>query len=150
MIQSFSREVKLSAEVERTWGVVSTFTEVLSWFSIVGSATEIEPARRYSAVLTDRVGPFRLHADLNIDLAIDESRHAIHAQGRGEDRQMGSRIALEVDLRLAPLEGGTALEVLGTYEITGRPATLGAATIVKKADRALEEFVSAAHARLAA
>jgi uncharacterized protein len=150
MIQSFARTVVLPAQVDRTWQVVGAFAEVLSWFSIVADATEIEPSRRYAAVLADRIGPFRLRADLNIDIAMDEARRTIRAQGSGEDRQIGSRIAINVELQLSAVKGDTQLDVRGTYEITGRPATLGAASIIKKAERALDEFASTARTRLAA
>src|SRR5690606_8752115 len=105
-----------------------------------------EPLAAYDAVLQDRVGPFRLRADLAITVteATEPTRLAIAAAG--EDRQVRSRIAVDASLALSPADsgGGTRLHLEGSYEVTGRVATLGASTINSKARKLVDEFCTRA------
>ena len=140
MRQEFGERVRLAAGREAVWETIGDIPTVLSWISIVGSAEEVEPDSRYRAVLEDRLGPFRLRADLDIDVTEREPARRIRARADGEDRQIGSRLIIEVELALEEDDGGTAVDVHGSYEVTGRPASLGASSIRKKASKILAEF----------
>ena len=140
MRQEFSELVIVEGTPEAAWAVVGDITTVLSWISIVGEADCVEPGRRYGAVLEDRLGPFKLRADLAIDVAAEASARRIVARAEGEDRQIGSRLTVDVELEVGERDGGTAIAVTGAYEVTGRPASLGAGSIRKKASKVLDEF----------
>ena len=138
--EDFQRELTLAAPPEELWSTITDVPKLVGWISSVEDAKEIEPLQRYSAVLMDRMGMFSLRADLDIRVVdYDEPTH-VQATAEGEDRQMGSRITVEVDLRMSSQGDGTTLAVAGTYEVTGRVATLGGSTIRRKADKILEEF----------
>ena len=145
MRQEFTERVEVARPPDQTWPVVGDIPTVLSWISIVGDVRELEPDRRYEAVLVDRLGPFKLRADLEIDVLEREAERVVRARADGEDRQIGSRLVVDVALQLEPSAAGTVLSVTGAYEVTGRPASLGAASIRKKAGKILDEFF--AHAR---
>jgi carbon monoxide dehydrogenase subunit G len=147
--QEFQETVRLTAGRDAVWRTVSDIPTVLSWISIVGTADEIEPDRRYRAVLEDRLGPFRMRADLDIGVAERVDGTSIHARGDGEDRQIGSRLIVDVKLALAEEGDITVVDVRGSYEVTGRPAALGASSIRKKASKILSEFFSSAERELA-
>lgn len=149
MRQEFQETVRFAGDRDTVWRIVSDIPTVLSWISIVGAAEEIEPGRRYRAVLEDRLGPFRLRADLDIGVAERVEGSSIHAGGDGEDRQIGSRLIVDVTLALAEEGDATVVDVRGSYEVTGRPATLGAGSIRKKAAKILSEFFSSAERALA-
>jgi carbon monoxide dehydrogenase subunit G len=139
VFQEFARTIRLDARPDAVRASVLDVRRVASWLSIVREVRDVEPPRRYAALLEDRMGPFALRADL--DVAVDASDPgALHVSASGEDRQVASRITATIDLELAPQDGGTLLAVKGRYEITGRVATLGAGAIRKKGDRLLEEF----------
>jgi carbon monoxide dehydrogenase subunit G len=106
--------------------------------------TEVEPGERYTVLLEDKLGPFKLRADVDVSVQERVEGERIRARGDGEDRQIGSRLTIEVALDLASAEDGTAIEVRGSYEVTGRPASLGAASIRKKAQKILAEFFARA------
>ncbi len=140
MFQDVSRTVHVAAPAERTWSVILDFPRVVSWLRIVRDLREVEPLRRYTTVLEDRVGPFALRADLAIDVAADEAARHLRVSGSGEDRQVASRIRGALDLAIVARDGGSDVTVTGRYEITGRIATLGAGAIRKKGDKVLEDF----------
>ncbi len=149
MRQEFQEIVRLASGREPVWATVSDIPTVLSWISIVGEAEEVEPERRYRALLEDRIGPFKLRADLDIEVGERVAGEVIRARGDGEDRQIGSRLIIDVTLALSEDGDGTTVDVRGSYEVTGRPASLGASSIRKKASKVLAEFFGSAERALA-
>ncbi len=139
MHQDIARSVLLASPRARVWAALLDFHRVASWLSIVGEVRELEPLRRYSAVLEDRVGPFALRADLDVAVRAEEPR--LHLAASGEDRQVASRITATVELAVSEEDGTTRVAVSGGYDITGRIATLGAGAIRKKGEHVLDEFV---------
>lgn len=130
----------MAAPRATVWEALLDFERVASWLSIVGEVREIEPMRRYAAVLTDRVGPFTLRADLDVRVTAEEPRLRIEATG--EDRQVASRISAKVEIGLTDESAETRVGVTGGYDITGRIATLGAGAIRKKGEHVLDKFVA--------
>jgi uncharacterized protein len=148
MHQEFHETFQLDASPAAVWAVVSDIPTVLSWISIVEAVEELAPGERFGVVLADKLGPFKLRADLNVVVGEREAGKSIRARGDGEDRQIGSRLVIEVALVLEERDASTQLDVSGSYEVTGRPASLGAGAIRKKAANILAEFFASAERRL--
>ena len=140
MFQEFARTIRLTAAPATVWDAMNDVRRVASWLSIVRDVKDIDPPRRYSALLEDRLGPFAMRADLEVTVEADPERRWMHVAAAGEDRQVASRISATIELSLEPREAGTGLTVSGRYEITGRIATLGSGPIRKKGDKVLEQF----------
>ncbi|HZP95307.1 MAG TPA: SRPBCC domain-containing protein [Candidatus Limnocylindria bacterium] len=140
MFQDVARTVRVAARPDAAWTVLLDFQRVASWLSVVRDLREVEPRRRYTTVLEDRVGPFAMRADLAIDVAADETARRLHVSGSGEDRQVASRISATLDLAIVPQGDASDVVVNGRYEITGKIATLGAGAIRRKGDKVLEDF----------
>ena len=139
MHQDIARSVVVAAPRARVWDALLDFRRVASWLSIVGDVRELDPLRRYTAVLEDRVGPFALRADLNVTVSAQDPRLRVEASG--DDRQVASRIHATLDLALTEEGDATRVEVTGGYDITGKIATLGAGAIRKKGEHVLDTFV---------
>ena len=148
MLQEFARTIHLDASPDQVWKALLDFHRVASWLSIVREVRDIEPPRRYAALLEDRLGPFAMRADLDLTVDIREERRLVVSAG-GEDRQVASRIAATIELAVNPSDSGTSLDVKGRYEVTGKVATLGAGAIRKKGERILQEFFDSASKELA-
>jgi len=139
LLQDFAKTIRLDASPDVVWAAVRDVHRVASWLSIVREVRDVDPPRRYSALLEDRLGPFAMRADLDLTVETREPR-GLHVSAAGEDRQVASRIAATIDLTIEPEGTGTSLKVTGKYEVTGKVATLGAGAIRKKGDKILEEF----------
>lgn len=116
---------------------------IATWLPILSDVTELERLHRYSAVLEDRVGPFRMRANVTIHVTVSDEAIAIVAEG--QDRQIGSRISFDGLLRaIQPDSGvcGSQVQLTGSYEITGRAGQMGASKIRKKADAIVDGFAS--------
>jgi carbon monoxide dehydrogenase subunit G len=140
LFQDVARTVRVAARPEAAWAVLLDFPRVASWLPVVRDLREVEPLQRYTTVLEDRLGPFAMRADLQIDVAADASQHRLRVSGAGEDRRVASRISAALDLAVVPQGEGSDIVVSGRYEITGRIATLGAGAIRKKGEKVLEDF----------
>ncbi|HEY7624230.1 MAG TPA: SRPBCC domain-containing protein [Candidatus Limnocylindria bacterium] len=150
LFQDIARSVRVPASPEQAWSVLLDFPRVASWLKVVRDLRAVEPMKRYTTVLEDRVGPFAMRADLAIDVRVDEASRTLHVSGSGEDRQISSRISAALDIAVAPDDAGSRLDVSGRYEITGRIATLGAGAIRKKGDKVLADFFDNATRELGA
>ena len=138
---SFSREITVTADAERTWATLTDVPLLVDWVSVVEQAEEITPLEKYSAVLMDRLGPFKLRADLDITLSEVEVGRHVAMRAEGEDRQVGSRVVVLAQLDIdVDASGACVVRAAGTYEVTGKVASMGAGTIRKKADKILDEF----------
>ena len=145
----FRRELTVLASPEESWKSLTDVPLLVSWVGIVEDATEIQPLDRYSAVLMDRLGPFKLRADLDIVVTDVTPGRSISFRASGEDRQVGSRLVIEATMDIQPREPqGTTARFQGFYEVTGRVASMGSGTINKKADKIMGEFFSAAESAL--
>jgi uncharacterized protein len=143
VLQEFAKTIRLDASPELVWNALLDFHAVASWLSIVREVRDVDPPRRYAAMLEDRLGPFAMRADLDLTVDVKDGRRLL-VSASGEDRQVASRIAATIELAVDPDGAGTSLEVKGRYEVTGKVATLGAGAIRKKGDRILQEFFDSA------
>lgn len=138
----FSRQVTVPIERASAWEVITDVSKIVLWISVIHSAEVVVPLDRYTAVLEDRLGALRLKADLDVRVPDHRVGEYLKLSASGEDRQVRSRITIEGSLVLKEA-GPTQTEVLldGSYDISGKVAAMGAATIRRKADLMLDEFV---------
>lgn len=149
--EKFARTLNVDADADRSWAVLTDVDLLAGWVGIVHDVEELSRLEKYSAVLQDKVGPFKLRADLAIEAEVLEDRRRIRLRASGRDRAVDSRISVDAELALTPGNGtGTSVQVDGIYQVTGRVAGMGAGVIRKKADRILAEFFDHAGSELGA
>jgi carbon monoxide dehydrogenase subunit G len=146
----FHRELAVSAAPETTWQTLTDVPRLVGWVGIVEDAVELDPLAHYTAVLMDRLGPFKLRADLDIVVSDVVPGESLRVRAEGEDRQVGSRLQIEATMALAPEGSGTRVVFDGMYEVTGKVASMGSGTINKKAEKIMGEFFAATQAELGA
>jgi carbon monoxide dehydrogenase subunit G len=136
----FDRTVEVEGGPSVAWAMITDVPRLVGWISVLDDAQEIDPLRKYTAVIQDKVGMFKLRADLAIEVSDVEEGRRIVVEATGQDRQVGSRILIRADVVLDPKPAATAVRVAGSYEITGNAATLGSSTIRRKGEKVLAEF----------
>ena len=137
---SISSVIELNRGVSEVFGQLQDVQLISSFLPLLSELKEIEPLKSYEAVLEDRVGPFKLRADLSIAINIDHDSLKFGVEARGEDRQVRSAIRISEMSFTTNTENQTVLTVTGTYEISGKVATLGASVIKGKATKLTHEF----------
>lgn len=140
--EEFTRTLTVTSDVERAWAVLTDAQQIVSWVDIIHSVEEIEHLKSYTAVLEDRVGPFRLRADLSIDATIAAEGRVIEIEAAGQDRSVGSQLRIEARLELTEAAQGSSITVSGEYSVTGRVASMGSGIVRTKGDLAIDQFIS--------
>jgi carbon monoxide dehydrogenase subunit G len=139
--EQFDRVLNVATDADRAWEVLTDVERLTGWVGIVHDVVELSRLEKYTAVLQDRVGPFKLRADLDITAHVVTDGREIELQASGRDRAVDSRIAVQARLELADAgDGRTSIRTSGSYQVTGRVASMGGGVIRKKADRILEDF----------
>ena len=157
MREAVDREFVVEAARDEVWPRLLDVQAVASWLPIMHSVTEVSSGASgidgasFQAAFEDKVGPFSLRADLRIEVSGVREGEEVSIRARGEDRQIRSRILIDAACSLADEPPDhTRVRLRGTYEITGRVATLGAGVIRSKATKLIETFCTNATRGLAA
>ncbi|HKC27636.1 MAG TPA: SRPBCC domain-containing protein [Jatrophihabitans sp.] len=138
---TFGRDLLVHSDPENCWAIVTDVPRLVGWVTILHEAKELTALEHYEAVLMDRMGPFKLRADLDIKVSEVEIGRRIRVRASGEDRQVSSRIGVDATLTLEPQpDGQTMIRATGSYEVVGRVASLGAGMIKQKATKIIDEF----------
>jgi carbon monoxide dehydrogenase subunit G len=111
-------------------------------------ARTLEEGKRYAAVMTERVGPFKVEFPTTIEVLEREELTHIKAQASGADNKIGSRMKIDLDVNLRELENRTILQFVAGVDILGKLAALGHGIIKRKADQVLEEFAQSVKQKL--
>jgi carbon monoxide dehydrogenase subunit G len=107
----------------------------------VSDVQVLEPERRYSAVVSDRIGPFALSMPVRIEVTQVEPPRRITADLTGDDKRGQARVRGTLEATADAQDGSTQLRMGLRLEILGRLATLGAVPIRRRADEVLSEFL---------
>lgn len=142
---NFSRTLATTSDAGTCWTVLTDVSRVAGWVTVIGDVAELEPLAKYTAVLMDKAGPFKLRADLAIEVPEVDAPHRIHITAAGEDRQVASRLAIDATLEIKSAgTEGAEVDVNGSYSVTGRVASLASGQVRSKAEKILEEFFTQA------
>src|SRR5262245_50269772 len=118
----FHRDLAVKAAAADTWDALTDVPRLVGWVSIVEGAVELEHLSKYTAVLMDRLGPFKLRADLDVTVSDVQEGQSLKVKAVGEDRQVGSRLLIMATMEVRPTEDGSTIVVDGMYEVTGKVA----------------------------
>lgn len=138
-----SRKLDVAVSPSECWSVLTDVHRVAGWVSIAHEVEEVERLESYSVVLRDKFGPFRLNADMDVEVTDVETEKRIRFRGTGTDRSVGTTISVDASMELTPTDEGTSIQVEGSYQVVGTVASMGSSTIKKKADTIVEEFFEA-------
>ncbi len=98
----------------------------------------------YRAHVAQKVGPFKVSMDVDIEVLESEVEKRVVVSGGGHDR-LGNRLSLNrIALELAPADGsGTEISYSMDFNLYGRMATLGSSVVKRKTEEMRVEFTRA-------
>lgn len=138
----FRMVAELPNSPARVWLVMVDIERLASCIPGCEQIKEQEKLKLYSAVMKQKIGPFKL--EVPADIVVEEHREPdfVRARAFGKDKITGTTLDVIFDVQLAPLEAGSRLEVKATLQVAGRLASLGYSIIKKKAEENFEQFSS--------
>jgi carbon monoxide dehydrogenase subunit G len=136
----FESVIDVSSTLSECWAAVTNIDRVAAWIGIISDVVEVRPLDSYQAVLSDRIGPFKVHADVTVRVSDVEAERGLTIRIEGEDRAVASRIKADARLTMDASGDGTRIELSGEYEVAGKVAAMGSSTIRKKASKIVDDF----------
>ena len=144
----FEKEVEILAPKEKVWNFIWDVDRFIACVPGCKEAKTIEEGKRYAATMVEKVGPFRVEFPTTIEVLEREELTHIRAQASGADNKIGSRMKVELDVRLHERDNKTVLGFTARVDILGKLAALGHSIIKRKTDQVLDEFAQAVKAKL--
>ncbi len=147
---TFEQEIMVEAPPDRVWAFLWDIDRVARCLPGCKEAKTIVPHERYEAVVSERVGPFKVQFPLKIEILEAEAPTHLRAQAAGRDASMGSSLRATLDLRIEGQGAGSRLVIHSDVAILGRLGTLGHGIIQPKAEGIISQFAEALRRELQA
>ena len=144
----FEREIEILNSKEKVWQFFWDVDRFIACVPGCREASTVEAGKHYTATMTEKVGPFRVEFPMRIDVLESQEMSYIKAQASGSDSKVGSRMKVELEVRLAGNGDKTTVSLITSVDILGKLATLGHSIIKRKADQVMEEFAQAVKKKL--
>ena len=141
MLLHISKVANLAVPQADAWALLQDVSRLSACMPNVSEVQVLEPERRYSAVVSDRIGPFALSMPVRIDVRSVEPPRRITADLTGDDKRGQARVRGTLEATADAQDGSTQLRMGLRLEILGRLATLGAIPIRRRADEVLSQFL---------
>jgi carbon monoxide dehydrogenase subunit G len=148
---NFRIDAVLPADVWQIWRIFFDPPRIAALIPGCENVKEVEPLVSYSALLNQKIGPFRMSVPTRIVVEERSEPHRVRLRASGQDRITATRLDVSLHVDLAPAEqGGTRLGVDSTLQVAGRLATLGYPVVKKKSEELFAEFERRLRAELGA
>ncbi len=144
----FQKEVEIAVPRQKVWDFIWDVDRFIACVPGCKEAKTVEPGKRYSATMVEKVGPFKVEFPTTIEVLEREELSHIKAQASGADNKIGSRMKVELNVNLREQGDKTVLGFTAGVDILGKLAALGHGIIKRKADQVLDEFAQAVKKRL--
>jgi carbon monoxide dehydrogenase subunit G len=150
MLLEVKRVTDVGVSQLAAWALLRDVTRLSACIPKVSDLAAADNERDYTAVVSDRIGPFSLTVPVKIELQSIEEPRRIAADVVGDDKRGQARVRGTLEAIAEPKDGITQLTLSLRMEVLGRLAALGAVPIRRRADDIFDEFVQRLRAELGA
>ena len=144
----FEKTVTVKAPREAVWKFLWDVPRVAACLPGCKGAQVVEEGKRYTAVVGERVGPFKVEFPLSIEVLESRPPEYLKARAGGKDAKVDGLVKVELDLYLVEAGEDTEMRVTTDVAILGKLGTLGHSVIVRKGDEVVAKFAEALRAHL--
>ena len=142
------REVVIKASREAVWGFLWDVPRLAACIQGAKDVRVVEEKKRYTALVGEKVGPFRVEFPLEIEVLEARAPERLRARAGGKDGKMDGIVKVELDLSLTEAGAGTNLRLSANISVLGKLGTLGHSVIVRKGNDIVERFAAAVRAEM--
>jgi carbon monoxide dehydrogenase subunit G len=144
----FEKSVEIVSPREKVWQFIWDVDRFMACVPGCKEVKTVEEGKTYSALMVEKVGPFRVEFPTTIEVLERQELSRIKAQASGADNKIGSRMKVGLEANLQEQGDKTVLAFVADVDILGKLAALGHSIIKRKADQVLDEFAQAVKKRL--
>lgn len=138
---NFSIDAVLPADAPRIWQVFFDMGRIAALIPGCENVVETSPLAAYTAVMKQKIGPFKLEVPTQITVEEREEPLRVRVRATGRDKFTGTTLEVLLSVVLDALPaGGTRLAVDASMQVAGRLATLGYPVVKKKSEELFAEF----------
>jgi len=135
-----TREVPIVVSPATLWELLWDVRRIVECVPGCVEAREIEPQQRYTARMSQNVGPISLSVPLDVKVVEAAGPRRLALEARGRDPAIGAEIAMRVTLDIEARGEESLLRIDAEGRILGKLGALGHGVIQRKAEEAIEEF----------
>ena len=141
MLLDIVKAVDLGKSAEHVWEVIRVPQNVAGCIPNVREFEQRDAGGPFSAIVEDKIGPFRVEVPISIEVSEDPAARRMTARIAGSDKRGQARLRGEVTAIVLPAGAGSRLELASSIEVLGRLAALGAVPMRRRADQIFDVFV---------
>lgn len=142
------REVSIKAPREAVWDFLWDVPRLAACIPGAKEVRTVEDGKRYAAVVSEKVGPFKVQFPLEITVLEVDPPARLRARAGGRDAAVDGLVKVDLDVSLRAVEGGTALGLRAEIAVLGKLGTLGHSVIVRKGTDIVDRFAASVRAQL--
>ena len=145
----FEERIEVQAPAEDVWDLLWDIERLARCLPGCEAINELEPRRKYEAIVVERVGPFQARFGLEVSVADVEAGRFVQMEVTGKDKKLAASMRGIMEAHLERTEDeGTALDITADIQVTGKIAGLGQVVIKRKSRDVIGRFAQAITAEL--
>ncbi|MFC4274456.1 CoxG family protein [Achromobacter aloeverae] len=149
----FRIDALLPATASQLWAIFFDVKRVATLIPGCENVEEVEKLKVFSAVMRQKIGPFKLDVPTRIDIDTYEIERQVSLTAVGSDKATGTSIDVRMVVNLEEQGDGDdvrcKLDVSASMQVAGRLASLGYPIVRKRSEQLFAEFEARLRAELA-
>lgn len=149
----FRIDATMPASASELWKIFFDVQRVAALIPGCENVVEVEPLKEYSAVMRQKIGPFKLEVPSRIVIESHNVERQVVLRATGSDKFTGTSIDVRMDVVLEEQRSTTPAEcklgVDASMQVAGRLASLGYPIVKKRSEELFAEFERRLRAELA-
>ena len=141
---NFRIDAQLPATAAQLWAIFFDVQRVAGLIPGCENVAELEPLKEYSAVMKQRIGPFKLEVPTRINVESYTVERSVALRAAGRDKFTGTtidvRLKVDLDEQGEAAVKQCALALDAEMQVAGRLASLGYPVVKKRSEELFAEF----------
>lgn len=144
-----NEQVQAPVPVAQAWDFLWQTERLAACLPGCTGVQELEAGQRYKVQFEDRIGPYRVHFDLDISVQETQPRRFVRLLSTGQDKLLGTSQKVTLDVTLQETSPDrTTLDIAADVLVLGKIATLGQFVLKRKVTEVVRQFARNIQAEL--
>ncbi|VTU45969.1 hypothetical protein SRS16P2_00416 (plasmid) [Variovorax sp. SRS16] len=140
----FRIDATLPASAAQLWSIFFDVQRVAQLIPGCENVTEVEPLKEFSALMKQKLGPFKLELPTTITLGAHTLERYVELSASGRDKFTGTTLAVNMKVNLEERHNHGAVECLlsidADMQVAGKLASLGYPVVKKRSEELFADF----------